>query len=109
MGKKSPQTYNDQFARGLIFFCCIPMYAATDNVCTSTFETVRSCSQINKACYGHVYDFGYGNITRQRDAVLATSKVLLENSSHELWNAPINSKKLFDNKIKEVAKGNFEA
>ena len=50
MGKKSPQTYSDQFARGSIFFCCIPMYAAADNVCTSTFETVGSRSQINKTC-----------------------------------------------------------
>ena len=40
----------------------------------------------------------------RRDAVLATSKVLLE-----LRNAQINSKTLFGNKIKEVAKGNFEA
>ena len=38
----------------------------------------------------------------RRDAVL-------DNSSHELRNAPINSKTLFGNKIKEVAKGNFEA
>ena len=37
----------------------------------------------------------------RRDAVLATSKVLLENSNHELRNAPINSKSLFGNKIKE--------
>ena len=29
--------------------------------------------------------------------------------NYELRNAPINSKTLFDNKIKEVAKGNFEA
>ena len=43
------------------------------------------------------------------NAVLATSKILLDNSSHELRNAPINSKTLFGNKIKEVAKGNFEA
>ena len=45
----------------------------------------------------------------RRHAVLATSKVLLENSIHELRNAPINSKTLFGSKIKEVAKGNFEA
>ena len=45
----------------------------------------------------------------RRDAVLATSKLLLENSNYELRNAPINSKTLFGNKIKEVAKGNFEA
>ena len=40
---------------------------------------------------------------------IATSKVLLENSNHELRNAPINSKTVFGNKIQEVAKGNFEA
>ena len=42
-------------------------------------------------------------------AGLATSKLLLENSNYELPNVPINSKTLFDNKIKEVAKGNFKA
>ena len=47
-------------------------------------------------------------ILARRDAVLATSKILLDNSNHELQNAPINSKTLFGNKIKEVAKGNFE-
>ena len=45
----------------------------------------------------------------RRDAILATSKVLLGNSNHELRNSPINSKTLFDNKIREVAKTNFEA
>ena len=43
------------------------------------------------------------------DAVLAKSKLLLENSNYELRNAPVNSNTLFGNKIKEVAKGNFEA
>ena len=45
----------------------------------------------------------------RRDAVLATSKILLDNTNHELRNSPKNSKTLFGNKIKEVAKGNFEA
>ena len=45
----------------------------------------------------------------RRDAVLTTSKILLENSNFKLRNAPINSKTLFGNRIKEVAKGNFEA
>ena len=45
----------------------------------------------------------------RRDALLATSKLLLDNSNHGLQNAPINSKTLFGNKIKEVTKGNFEA
>ena len=45
----------------------------------------------------------------RHDAVLATSKILLDSSNHELQNAPINSKTLLGNKIKEVAKGNFEA
>ena len=45
----------------------------------------------------------------RRDAVLATSKILLDNSSHELRKASINSKTLFGNKIKEVAKGNLQA
>ena len=45
----------------------------------------------------------------RHDEVLATSKLLLENSNYELCNAPVNSNTLFDNKIKEVAKSNFEA
>ena len=45
----------------------------------------------------------------RRDAVLATSKILLDNSNHELRNVPVNSTTLFGNKIKEVARGNFEA
>ena len=36
-------------------------------------------------------------------------KILLDNSNHELRNAPMNSKTLFGNKIKEVARGSFEA
>ena len=43
------------------------------------------------------------------DVVLATSKILLDNSNHESRNVPINSTTLFGNKIKEVAKSNFEA
>ena len=45
----------------------------------------------------------------RRDAAIATSKLLLENSCYKLKNAPINAKSLFDNKIKEVAKANCEA
>ena len=45
----------------------------------------------------------------RRDAALASSKLLLDNSSFELRNAPINSKSLFDGRIKEIAKSNFEA
>ena len=44
----------------------------------------------------------------RREAAIATSKLLLENSYYELRNAPINAKSLFDNKIKEVAKANYE-
>ena len=45
----------------------------------------------------------------RRDAAIATSKLLLENSGYELRNAPINARSLFGNKIKEVAKSNYEA
>ena len=37
------------------------------------------------------------------DAVIASSKLLLDDSSHELRNAPINSQQLFDNKVTEDA------
>ena len=43
------------------------------------------------------------------DVALANSKFLLENSCYKLRNALIYAKSLFDNKIKEVAKGNYEA
>ena len=45
----------------------------------------------------------------RRDTAIASSKLLLDKSSHELRNAPINSQQLFNNKIKEVAKSNYEA
>ena len=45
----------------------------------------------------------------RRDTALASSKLLLDNSTYELRNAPINSKSLFDGRIKEIAKSNFEA
>ena len=45
----------------------------------------------------------------RREAAIASSKFLMDHSSHELRNAPINSQQLFDNKVKEVAKSNFEA
>ena len=45
----------------------------------------------------------------RHDTLLAMSKLLLDNSNRKLRNTPINSKTLFGNEIKEVAKGNFEA
>ena len=42
----------------------------------------------------------------RRDTAIATSKVLMDNSSHELRNAPISSRQMFD---KGVAKANYEA
>ena len=45
----------------------------------------------------------------RRDAALASTKLLLNNSTYELRNSPINSKTLFDGRIKEIAKSNFEA
>ena len=45
----------------------------------------------------------------QRDAAIASSKILLDYSSHALRNVPINSQLLFHNKIKRVAKSNLEA
>ena len=40
---------------------------------------------------------------------LFSSKLLLDNFSHELRNAPISSQQLFDNKVKDVAKSIYEA
>ena len=45
----------------------------------------------------------------RRDSALASSKLLLDNSSYELRKAPISSKTLFDVRIKELAKANYEA
>ena len=44
----------------------------------------------------------------KHDSTLAISK-LLENSGYEFRNAPINARSLFGNKLKEVAKSNYEA
>ena len=48
-------------------------------------------------------------IQARHDAALASSKLLLDNSSYKLRNAPINSKTLFAGRNKEVAKTNYEA
>ena len=45
----------------------------------------------------------------RRDAAITLSKFLTDPSSHELRKAPVYSQQLFDNKVKEVAKSNFEA
>ena len=45
----------------------------------------------------------------RREAAIATSKLLLDNSGYELRNAPINARSLFGNKIKEVSKSNYKA
>ena len=45
----------------------------------------------------------------RRYVALASSKLLFDNSSYELRNAPINPKTIFAGKIKEVAKANYEA
>ena len=45
----------------------------------------------------------------RRDAAIASSKFLMDHSCHELRIAPINFQQLFDNKVKEFAKSNFEA
>ena len=45
----------------------------------------------------------------RHDTAIASSKLLLDNSSLELRNALINSQQLFDNKVKEVAKSSYEA
>ena len=41
---KSPQTYSNKLACGPIFFCCLLMCAAADNVRASSFKTARSRS-----------------------------------------------------------------
>ena len=70
----------------------------SDNVVQQTSKDTGSGSEAKS-----------GPLTGRLMKYLATSKLLLENSSYELGNAPINAKSLFDNKIKEVAKANYEA
>ena len=43
-----------------------------------------------------------------RDSAIASSKLLMDHSWQAFRNTPINSQVLLDNKIKEVAKSNFE-
>ena len=45
----------------------------------------------------------------RRDAALASSKLLLDNSSYELRNAPLISQTFFDGRTKEVVKATYEA
>ena len=45
----------------------------------------------------------------RRDAALATSKLLLENSCYELRNAPVSTQTMFGNKIKESCQGQLRS
>ena len=83
------------------------MYAAADNVHASSFRLLEAVAKSIK--YATAMSTILAIFQARRDAVLATFKILLDNSNHELRNVPINSTTLFGNKIKEVAKGNFEA
>ena len=100
MRKKSPQTCSDQFARGPIFFCM--SVQALSRLLEAVAKSIRHATAMSMILATEI-------LQARRDAVLPTAKVLLENSSHELRNSPINSKTLFGNKIKEVAQANFEA
>ena len=74
LGKDSSQSSDDQFTRGFVLFCAMSTILATE-----LFQA-------------------------RRDAAIATSKLLLENSGYKLLNAPVNARSLFGNKIKEVTK-----
>ena len=56
------------------------MYAAADNVHASAFKTAGQAVAKSIKHAKYVYDFSYGNFHARRDAVLATSKILLDNS-----------------------------
>ena len=104
--KKSSQTYSDQFARRSFFFCCIPSSRQSVQALLRLLEaiakSIRHATAMSTILFMEIFQ-------ARCDAVLTTSKILMANSSHELWNTPINSKTLFGNKIREVARGNFEA
>ena len=107
--EKSSQTHSDKLACGSILFYCILMYAAADNVRASSLRLLEAVAKSIKHATAISTILATEIFQARHDAVLATSKLLLDNSNHELRNAPINYKTLFGNKIKEVDKGNFEA
>ena len=71
-------------------------------LCTYVYSSKQCLCQLFRDCWKLC-------IRARCDAALAMSKILFENSNHQLRNAPINSETLFGKKIEEVAKGNFEA
>ena len=68
-----------------------------------TFEAVAKLSML-QPCWLLAIEL----FQARRDAAVASSKFLMDHSSHELRDAPTNSQQLFDNKVKEIAKSNFE-
>ena len=87
----------------IYLFCCILMSVpALSRLLEAVAKSIKHATAMSTILATEIFQ-------ARCDAVLATSKLLLENSNYELRNAPINLKTLFDNKIKEVATGNFEA
>ena len=92
----------------LFFLCCICMQQQTMSVqvlsrlLEAVAKSIRHATSMSTILATEI-------LQARHDVVLDTSKVLLENSNHELRKSPINSKTLFANKIREVAKTNFEA
>ena len=95
MGKKGLQTYSDKLACRPIFFCCIFMYAAADIMSVQALlRLLEAVAKSIKHAMAMSTILATEIFQARCDAVLATSKVLLENSNHELRNAPVNSKTL---------------
>ena len=61
------------------------------NIPTGSFEIETIAKSIKRVTAMSTI-FATKILPAKRDAVLATFKILLENSNHELRNAPINSK-----------------
>ena len=91
MGKESPQIYTDKLACGSILFCMQ--------------QQIMSKPALSRLLEAIAKSFKHATAM----STILAMKILLDNSNHELRNVPINSTTLFVNKIKEVAKGNFEA
>ena len=91
-----------------IYSLLLQTYVCSSNVRASSLRLLEAVAKSIKHATAMSTILATEIFQARRDAVLATSKLLLDNSNHELRNAPINSKTLFGNKIKEVEKGNFE-
>ena len=108
LGKMSSQISGDKFARRFVLFSSLFMQHESMSV-TALSRLLETVAKSIKHATAMSTILATELFQARRDAALATSKLLLENLCYETYRMlQLMPKSLFDNKIKEVAKANYE-